>query len=922
MSTKYPGGIIPSAPNYSLITTGTGYLRTTGNSEFAIPTANTPFTVEAWIYPLSAGNAIFSEQVTGAGNPCALACSLATAVDVGVTGGARPAFGWYNGTAWTTAAATDAVNAVPLRAWTHLAFVFTGSTSKIYKNGIDITATTPTPQTSWGITTANGENWYVGKRWDGTASFNGYMSGFRFVNGTAVYTSNFNPPGLLSPIPNTVLLTAQYETIRDGSPNNFSLQPFLGATTSTFSPFGQPVTLNPALGGGANGVWTLDQAASAIAADTWPVYDPLITGTSIAISGTGVNGAGNGTFLDSSSNNFTVTPFGDVAQGTRTPFAPTGWSVFFNTIIPTGSLSVSGFGTFTFGTGDFTIEGWFKKDAINTTGTLALMSKAGASTGFRLSVADGVLEGQLAATIYTGITPVSIGVWHHFAFARAAGTTRLFLDGNLEKTGTGGGNITINDNLTIGSNNGALPFNGSMSNIRVVIGTALYTSAFTPPTSPLTAVAGTQLLTLQNSYLKDNSSNNYAITGLTGAPPVTPISPFKTQAIYSADVFGGSSYFDGTGDYLTVPDNVALRLDGVDFTIEHWIYITGNAGVARNTINKNGASVFDYTIRIETTNRIFFYTDTGSISSTTVTALNTWYHVAVTKSGTTTRLFINGVQEATSTTLNITTTNTDLWIGARQSTAAFPFMGYISGVRILKGTALYTANFTPPTLPPTNITDTSLLLNFTNAGIISPIGATGNTVGGFSITDAESRWGGGSLWCRRTTGARNYMSIAANPNLELLTGNFTIECWVYPLNFTITSGYMIAKDAVSGTNYPQYSLRLNSSGNLLFSVGVANGGTSIQTVTGNIPVIVNSWNHVAAVRFGTRLMAFVNGVLAGFLTQTITPVYMGRPLWINTQANGATTDGIDGYINDIRITQGYARYLGPFEPPTSALQGQ
>ena len=103
---------------------------------------------------------------------------------------------------------------------------------------------------------------------------------------------------------------------------------------------------------------------------------------------------------------------------------------------------------------------------------------------------------------------------------------------------------------------------------------------------------------------------------------------------------------------------------------------------------------------------------------------------------------------------------------------------------------------------------------------------------------------------------------------------------------------------------------------------MANGGTSIQTVTGNIPVIVNSWNHVAAVRFGTRLMAFVNGVLAGFLTQTITPVYMGRPLWINTQANGATTDGIDGYINDIRITQGYARYLGPFEPPTSALQGQ
>ena len=115
-------------------------------------------------------------------------------------------------------------------------------------------------------------------------------------------------------------------------------------------------------------------------------------------------------------------------------------------------------------------------------------------------------------------------------------------------------------------------FRGYISNVRIVKGAAVYTSNFTPSTTPLTAISGTSLLTCQSNRFKDNSSNNFAIT-VTGTPTVQAFEPFEPTASYSAATYGGSGYFSGSSQSLSVPVNSTFNFAG-DFTIEFFAYAT------------------------------------------------------------------------------------------------------------------------------------------------------------------------------------------------------------------------------------------------------------------------------------------------------------------------------------------------------------
>jgi len=177
---------------------------------------------------------------------------------------------------------------------------------------------------------------------------------------------------------------------------------------------------------------------------------------------------------------------------------------------------------------------------------------------------------------------------------------------------------------------------------------------------------------------------------------------------------GNSVFFDGSGDSLTAPSNTAFDFGTGDFTIECWIYPTtlSNAPAVIAKANAVGSLVGWF---IEVAANIVYFgagTNSGQFGTFSVTlSTNTWSHIACTRSGGVINCFVNGVSPGSQSSAQLTGSadnSNALQIARGFGNAAYDFSGYISNVRIVKGTVLYTANFNPPTQL-LNIPGTSLL---------------------------------------------------------------------------------------------------------------------------------------------------------------------------------------------------------------------
>jgi hypothetical protein len=122
---------------------------------------------------------------------------------------------------------------------------------------------------------------------------------------------------------------------------------------------------------------------------------------------------------------------------------------------------------------------------------------------------------------------LSLNTWQHIALVKNGTTTTLYVDGIASGSSTTAWPVNSNTTLFFGGVNGTYInyFPGKISNVRVVMGTAVYTSNFIPSTSPLTAITNTQLLTLQSSTVVDNSGNSVVITN-TGSVTTAVDTPF------------------------------------------------------------------------------------------------------------------------------------------------------------------------------------------------------------------------------------------------------------------------------------------------------------------------------------------------------------------------------------------------------------
>jgi hypothetical protein len=185
--------------------------------------------------------------------------------------------------------------------------------------------------------------------------------------------------------------------------------------------------------------------------------------------------------------------------------------------------------------------------------------------------------------------------------------------------------------------------------------------------------------------------------------------------------FGQSAIFDGTGDYLEIANSAAFDFGTGDLTIEAWLYISANSGTdadgnrGANVVNTwvASGSLSGYALNVlgnSTTTGTGLAFDTWSSSNATLyratvnVSQSTWHHVAVSVSGGTRRLFLNGTEASGSTSTvssGYTQANSlgNAFRIGRTSFAGYPLSlnGFIDDLRVTKGVARYTANFTPPT---------------------------------------------------------------------------------------------------------------------------------------------------------------------------------------------------------------------------------
>ena len=630
----------------------------------------------------------------------------------------------------------------------------------------------------------------------------------------------------------------------------------------------------------------------------------------LLIHADGTNNKTNHTFLDSSNNNFTITRYGNATQGSFSPYSQTGWSGYFD---GTGDyLNTSNNAAFTFGTGDLTIEGWIYQTATSTSTYRVIFGDNvyGSTGGYTLYSYNNALNlwkgGAPAAELIAPAGTITLNTWTHVAWTRSGSSNRLFINGTqVGATTTDATNYTSTASFIGASQSGTLPFAGYISNARILKGTALYTANSSPSTTPLTNIANTSLLTLQSNRFIDNSNNNFTITR-NGDTSIQAFSPFAPTAAYSTANVGGSGYFDGTGDYLSWS---GTTFSG-DLTIECWLYKTAveSSGYTILFHNTNTAINHQFTFDGGTPGSIGMGLSGSTVITNSGTAIitNSWSHLAWVRQGSTFRAYVNGIQQGTGTSSESFNIN----LIGQYHFGGYDINGYISGLRMVNGTCLYPngTTFTPPTEPPTNIANTSLLCNFTNAGIFDQTAKNIlETVGDAKVSTAQYKYGTGSMVF---DGTGDYLTIRDNLMMQMGSGDFTIEFWWYP-------------NSIAGYQTP-YDKGYTGSGGLLLQTGNGDGriivyanGSSV--VTSNTAVTVNNWTHMALVRNSTSLTLYQNGVSVGSATNS-TNFSNTSITGIGGNASGGVGYPINGYIDDLRITKGYARYTATFTPPTAALK--
>jgi hypothetical protein len=727
-----------------------------------------------------------------------------------------------------------------------------------------------------------------------------------------------------------------------------------GFETAVYNPLASNITSGTSTVQ-TQGVFTLKQQAQALANQQW-VTDPNFKQTALLLQAdNAANGAQNNTFLDSSDNNFTsgITRNGTPTQGTFSPFSqPSGfWSIFTSAASATSGISSSN--TLVDSTvSTFTAEAWiYMTDApvsgdgvpaligLNATFSSSIFLSFGPNASRRLVLRwfDG------ASKTATGGTTLALNTWYHIAVVANSNAIAIYLNGVAEAL-TGTTTLTNRSSsasafsLFLNTSASNYQFRGYASNIRVCT-SAVYTSGFTPSTAPLTTTSqgatGCVLLTAQSNRFVDNSSNVLALT-TQGTPSVQPFAPFAPRFQWTPAIVGGSGYFvPASTSYLTVANAAALQFDQSSFIISCWVY-RSVAGVIQ-TIASKGTTSTGWVFQITAANVLQFITGTSTnvLTGSRTIPVNAWTYVSLTRevSGTTAvrfRLYVNGIQDNGSfpgtTAVNYNQINV-LNIGANRTTPPTTnfFNGYMAGFEYVKGQSRSDNDFTPPTAPPVKETNNpSLLLNFTNAGIYdAAMDNVLETVGSAQVSTSIVKYGSGSM---SFDGSGDYLFIPSTTTARFGSANWTIEFW-FRTTLPTTRQIMVGWNAVVGA-FAACNINFLANGKIGLQISETGSAWKYDDNSTGVGTALsaNTWYHLAVTRNEQIVTVYVNGSAFGtYVLTAATTSLMGTTADTRNVVGispDLTNQPFNGYIDDLRVTNGVARYYQNFIPPLVALPRQ
>jgi hypothetical protein len=411
-----------------------------------------------------------------------------------------------------------------------------------------------------------------------------------------------------------------------------------------------------------------------------------------------MNGAnGSTTFTDSSLNNLTVTPNGSIAiSTTQSKFG--GASAYFDGtgdyLSFTGGMP-SGAGT------EFTIECWVRLDDL---ADYRMITRTVGGIDFYV-VPDGSISVGRSGVVgiaasATGI--ITAGTWYHIALTRdTSNNYKIYINGVQVASGTNSFSVTAATTIGYSEYSGSHYFKGYIDDLRITKGVSRYNSNFTPPIRPYPdyeeAIPADPYYSSTSLLLHMDGTNGSTSFIDSGPNALTVTAAANAQISTTQSKYGGSAgYFDGTGDYLTIANYGSLFTFGTgDFTVEAWVYVT-SSGTSFSFLLTEGFST-DFAFYVDNT-RLGMWDGASSsyYSSADSVPLNQWVHVAFSRSGGFIRGFVNGVLTGSvSNSRNMT--NSQAVRVVASSTYPNSSTCYVDELRVTKGVARFTSNFTPPT---------------------------------------------------------------------------------------------------------------------------------------------------------------------------------------------------------------------------------